>query len=506
MEENWLRIRGVRQLSYILALDQGTTSSRAIVYNVAGEKIAVAQQELAQIFPQPGWVEHNPLDIWDSQLHVAQEVIAKAGLKPRDIVCLGITNQRETTVVWDKATGEPLHNAIVWQCRRTADFCEQLRRQKASRITSKTGLVIDAYFSASKISWLLDNVPGLRDKAEKGEALFGTVDSWLLYKLTGGAVHATDYSNASRTMLFNIHTLVWDEELLDVFGVPRAMLPQVLPSGSHFGTTHTDVFGASIPITALIGDQQAALFGQGCFAKGDAKNTYGTGCFLLFNTGTEATLSLNGLLTTIAWGIGDEVIYALEGSVFVAGAAIQWLRDGLELLDTAADSETLATQVNDNQGVYLVPAFTGLGAPYWDPYARGTMVGLTRGTTRAHIIRAALESIAYQTEDVIQAMCKDAGITPQVLRVDGGATDNNFLMQFQADISNMQVERPQDKESTARGAVFMAGLTHGIWRRHELSSLIKVKNTWQPELAMEKRRMLYQQWQQAVGRSQGWAK
>src|SRR5690606_24989595 len=430
-----------------------TTSSRAILFDREGRVVAVAQQEFRQRYPQPGWVEHDPEEIWATQLATAQQVLNQAGVSPADVAAIGITNQRETTVLWDRTTGKPVAPAIVWQDRRTAGMCDALKAEGAEAVVrEKTGLVLDPYFSATKIAWLLDNVPGLRARAERGEIAFGTIDSWLVYRLTGGRVHATDYSNASRTMLLNIHTLAWDDELLALFGrIPKAILPQVLPSSHIYGETDPALLGAPIPIGGIAGDQQAALFGQTCFDAGMAKNTYGTGSFLLLNTGTRPVASRNGLLTTVAWGVGGQVSYALEGSVFVTGAAVQWLRDGLGIIASAAETEALALSVEDTGGVYLVPAFAGLGAPYWDPYARGIPVGITRGTTRAHVVRAALEAIAYQTVDVMQAMEQDAGVPLRALRVDGGAAVNDFLMQFQADLLNVPVERPAVTETTALG-------------------------------------------------------
>ncbi|KIQ54317.1 glycerol kinase GlpK, partial [Meiothermus taiwanensis] len=444
-------------MPYILALDQGTTSSRAIVFDLEGRPQAMAQQEFMQHFPQPGWVEHDPLEIWQTQLRVAQEAIQRAGIQPGEIVALGITNQRETTVLWERATGRPVHRAIVWQDRRTAPICDELRKEGYEALfRQKSGLVLDAYFSGTKVKWLLQNVPGLRERARKGELCFGTIDSWLIYNLTGGRVHATDVSNASRTLLFNLHTLRWDEELLGILGLPEALLPEVRPSAGLFGETLPELFGAPIPIAGVAGDQQAALFGQACFSPGMAKNTYGTGCFLLMHTGQERVASQNGLLTTLAWQLeGQPPEYALEGSVFVAGAVVQWLRDGLGIIQSSSEVEDLARQVERTDGVYLVPAFVGLGAPYWDAYARGTIVGLTRGSSKAHLARAALEAIAYQSRDVLEAMKADAGLKLSELRVDGGATVNDLLMQFQADILGTPVVRPQVTETTALGAAYL---------------------------------------------------
>lgn len=490
---------------YILALDQGTTSSRAILFDEKSRIAAMAAEEFSQIYPRPGWVEHNPEEIWSSQLQTALRVLAEAGLAWRDVAAIGITNQRETTILWDRKTGKPVANAIVWQCRRTADICRDLRQQGlAEKITAKTGLVVDAYFSATKVKWLLDTIPGLRQRANGGEIAFGTVDSWLAWKLTGGKVHATDYTNASRTMLFNIHQLVWDEEILNWLDIPRAILPEVLPSSGLFGITSPTVLpGAELPIGGVAGDQQAALFGQACFRPGEAKNTYGTGCFMLMNTGENAVASANGLLTTIAWGLErGRVEYALEGSVFIAGAVIQWLRDQLGLLETAAQSEELAREVGDSGGVYLVPAFVGLGAPYWDMEARGMITGLTRGSGRSQIVRAALESIAYQSRDVLAAMEADSGLKLSTLKVDGGAAANDFLMQFQADILDCPVARPEVIETTALGAAYLAGLAVGFWPNKD-----HIRQTWQlarrfePEMERPRAEGLYWGWQQAVARA-----
>lgn len=481
---------------YILAFDQGTTSSRSILFDHSGSIIALAQEEFTQIFSQPGWVEHNAEEIWTSQLNTAKAVLEKAGASPADIAAIGITNQRETAVVWDRNTGKPIHNAIVWQCRRTTEICEDLiEAGHGDAIQQKTGLVVDAYFTGTKIQWILDAVPGAREAAEKGDLCYGTVDAWLLYNLTGK--HATDYSNASRTMLFNIHDLDWDDELLGWLKVPRAGLPEACPSSHHFGST--TALGGEIPVASLIGDQQGALFGQAAFAPGESKNTYGTGCFLLSNTGTEAVPSKNGLLTTIAWGVGDTVEYALEGSVFVGGAVIQWLRDGLELIEDAADSEAIATSVADNDGVYLVPAFVGLGAPYWDMRARGVMTGLTRGASRAHLVRAALESIAYQSRDVLHTMEKDTGSPLTRLKVDGGACANNFLMQFQADILGVPVDRGQILETTALGAAFLAGIAVGFWRdTSELAGIWQLDRRFDPEMPQDVKNKLLTGWAEAV--------
>ncbi len=464
-------------MPFILSLDQGTTSTRAIIFDHAGTSKAMAQQEFTQYFPEPGQVEHDAIEIWNSQLATAREVLGKAGLAASDIAAIGITNQRETTVVWDRATGEPIGKAIVWQDRRTAGFCDELKAQgHKETIQAKTGLVLDAYFSGSKVRWILDNVPGARARAEAGELCFGTIDSWLIYKLTNGRVHVTDVSNASRTLLFNINDLAWDPSLLELFNVPASMLPEVRGSSEVLGETTPDLLGSAIPIAGVGGDQQAALFGQACHAAGQAKNTYGTGCFMLMNTGEKPVFSQNNLLTTVAWKAQGKVNYALEGSVFIAGAAIQWLRDQLGIIRTAAEVETLAAEVPDNGGVYLVPAFSGLGAPHWDPYARGTLTGLTRGSGKAHIARATLESIAYQTRDVLNAMEADSGIKLTELRVDGGASMNNLLMQFQADVLGVPVVRPVVPETTALGAAYLAGLAVGYWQGQE-----DIANNWQED-------------------------
>src|SRR5882724_8583915 len=494
---------------YILALDQGTTSSRAMVVGAAGEVVSIAQRPFGQIFPQPGWVEHSPTEIWASQSGVATEALAAADLTEHDIAAIGITNQRETTIVWDRETGEPIHNAIVWQCRRTAADCDHLRSEGLAAIfQQRTGLVLDAYFSGTKVRWLLDNIPGARDLAAQGRLAFGTVDSWLIWKLTGGRIHATDPSNASRTLLFNIERGEWDDELLAALDVPRSVLPHVAPSSAIIGETDSSLFGRSIPIAGNAGDQQAALFGQVCTSPGMSKNTYGTGCFMLLNTGKELVRSKSNLLTTVAWQIDKEPIeYALEGSVFIAGAAIQWLRDGLNIIDSAADTEAMATSVEDNGGVYFVPAFVGLGAPHWDQYARGTMIGLTRGSTRDHIARAALESIAYQTSDVLRCMRDDSGIDLTELRVDGGAVRNDFLMQFQADILGIPVVRPANTETTAAGAAFLAGLAVNFWSGiSELSELWQREKTFEPNMAESERQRLVADWTRAVGRAGNWIK
>jgi len=491
---------------YIMALDQGTTSSRAIIFDENGLIKGVTNREFTQIYPKPGWVEHDAMEIWGSQIGVAKEVLLKCGLSVNDIAAIGITNQRETTVVWDKNTGKPVYNAIVWQCRRTAPICDDLKaRGLTEKIREKTGLVVDAYFSGTKVKWILDNVEGTREKAEKGELLFGNIDTWLIWNLTGGKVHVTDYSNASRTMLFNIHKLDWDDEILKELNIPRAMLPKVMPSSHIYGYTTTEVFGGEIPIAGDAGDQQAALFGQACYAPGMAKNTYGTGCFMLMNTGEKAVESKSGLLTTIAWGADGKVEYALEGSIFIAGAVIQWLRDELRVLDNAAQSEELATKVEDNNGVYLVPAFVGLGAPYWDMYARGAILGLTRGAKREHIVRAALESICYQTRDVLEAMQKDSGITLKSLKVDGGAVANNFLMQFQSDILGVPVDRPKVIETTALGAAYLAGLAVGYWKdKNDISAKWQIDRTFKPQMDIDTKERLYKGWKKAVKRSMDW--
>jgi len=490
-----------------LALDQGTTSSRAIIFDYRGRIISEARKEFQQLYPQPGWVEHDPMEIWGTQIGVTYEAIAKANIAPSQIKGIGITNQRETTVVWDKNTGKPIYNAIVWQCRRTAGICDELKKEGLTEmIRAKTGLVVDAYFSATKIKWILENVPEAKQKAKLGELLFGTIDTWLIYNLTKGAVHVTDYSNASRTMLFNIHSLTWDEELLKILDIPISMLPQVKPSSFVYGNTDTAILGATIPIAGCAGDQQAALFGQCCFADGDVKNTYGTGCFLLQNTGSKAIDSHNGLLTTIAWKIGEEINYALEGSIFIGGAAVKWLRDELRMIKTAADTEKYALSVEDTGGVYFVPAFVGLGAPYWDMYARGTMVGLTRGSNKEHFIRAVLESIAYQSLDVVRAMEDDSKLTLTTLKVDGGAAANNFLMQFQADILGVPVIRPAVVETTALGACYLAGLATGYWQsKEEIKANWGLDQKFNPKLAKAKREKLLWGWHKAVDRSRQWA-
>ena len=493
---------------YMMALDAGTTSSRCILFNKSGEICSVAQKEFTQYYPKPGWVEHDATEIWSTQLSVAVEALAKINATAADVAAIGITNQRETTVVWDKNTGEPVGHAIVWQCRRTADYCDELAaRGLTETIRAKTGLVIDAYFSGTKIKWILDHVPGARERARNGELLFGTVDTWLIWKLTGGVVHATDYSNASRTMLFNIHTLTWDEDILRELDIPACMLPEVKESGCLYGETKAHFLGAPVKIGSAIGDQQAALFGQTCFKPGMVKNTYGTGCFLLMNTGSEPVQSSHGLVTTIAWGLKGEVTYALEGSVFIAGAAIQWLRDELRLLESAADSEYMARKVSDTAGCYVVPAFTGLGAPYWNPYARGTIVGLTRGVGKYHLIRATLDSLCYQTNDVLRAMEADAGLCLDCLQVDGGASANNYLMQTQADVSAVPVNRPACVETTALGAAYLAGLAVGYWKdREEIAVNASVDKRFAPEISDEKREAMLKGWHRAVACALAWEK
>ena len=491
---------------YIMALDAGTTSNRCILFDQEGRVRAAAQKEFPQIFPKPGWVEHDAREIWATQLGVAVEAMGKIGATAADITAIGITNQRETTVVWDRATGEPVYNAIVWQCRRTSAYCDELKaRGYAEAIRRKTGLVVDAYFSGPKIRWILDNVPGARRRAEAGELLFGTVETWLIWLLTGGRVHVTDYSNASRTMLFNINTLDWDEELLDLMDIPRSMLPTPVPSSQVYGETDPGFFGRSIPIAGAAGDQQAALFGQACFTPGQAKNTYGTGCFLLMNTGDKPVFSSSGLVTTVAWGLGSRVSYALEGSIFVAGAAIQWLRDEMRLIDSAADSEYHAGKVADTAGCYVVPAFTGLGAPYWDQYARGAIVGLTRGVNKNHIIRATLESIAYQVSDVLEAMRADSGIALTSLKVDGGASSNNVLMQLQADILQVTVHRPVCVETTALGAAYLAGLAVGYGSsQEEIARNWAGDRTFRPAITTQERDKKLLGWKRAVTRAFDW--
>lgn len=493
---------------YIMALDAGTTSNRSILFNEKGEICSMAQREFTQYFPKPGWVEHDADEIWASMLGVAVEAMNKIGATASDIAAIGITNQRETAIIWDKKTGEPVYHAIVWQCRRTSEYCDSLKAKGfTEKFREKTGLVIDAYFSGTKVKWILENVPGVGERAEKGELLFGTVETWLIWKLTKGAVHVTDYSNASRTMLFNINTLQWDDEILKELGIPRSMLPEVKPSSCIYGIADPQFLGGPIPIAGAAGDQQAALFGQTCFEPGEAKNTYGTGCFLLMNTGEKPVFSKNGLVTTIAWGLDGKVNYALEGSIFVAGAAIQWLRDELRIIDSAADSEYMAKKVKDTNGCYVVPAFTGLGAPHWDQYARGTIVGITRGVNKYHIIRATLESLAYQVNDVLEAMKADSGINLAALKVDGGASANDFLMQTQADIIKAPVNRPRCVETTAMGAAYLAGLATGYWKDKE--DVIKnwaIDSTFYPSLEEEERLKRVKGWNKAVKYAYGWAR
>jgi len=493
---------------YLVAVDQGTTSSRSIIFDKQGSIIQLAQKEFTQIFPRPGWVEHDPMEIYSTQVGVLAEVKARAGISAGDIAAIGITNQRETTVVWDKRTGKPVCNAIVWQCRRTAEYCDSLKASGFDRlIREKTGLVVDAYFSGTKVRWILENVAGAREKAERGELLFGTIDTWLVWNMTGGKVFATDYSNASRTMLFNIHSLEWDKEILREMNIPIQMLPEVKPSSCVYGNTDAALLGGEVPIAGMAGDQQAALFGQCCFEPGMVKNTYGTGCFILMNTGEKVLASQNGLLTTIAWGAGNKVEYAFEGSVFIAGASLQWLRDGLRLIDNVAFSEHYAMKVPDAGGVYVVPAFVGLGAPYWDQYARGTVVGITRGTNKEHFVRATLESLAYQSYDVIKAMEADAGLPVKNIHVDGGATANNFLMQFQADILNTDVIRPKVIESTALGAAYLAGLAVGYYAdKQDIVKNMAQDRVFKPSIREAERAALVNGWKEAVKRSLGWEK
>ena len=493
---------------YVMALDAGTTSNRCILFNEQGEICSMAQKEFRQFFPNPGWVEHDPMEIWATTVRALSEAVDAAHIDPKAIAGIGITNQRETTIVWDKNTGEPIHHAIVWQCRRTSEYCDSLKEKGLTdKFREKTGLVIDAYFSGTKVKWLLDNVPGARERAEKGELLFGTVETWLIWKLTKGAVHVTDYSNASRTMLFNINTLEWDDEILAELNIPKCMLPEPKPSSCVYGEADPSYLGGPIPIAGAAGDQQSALFGQTCFNAGEAKNTYGTGCFMLMNTGEKPIFSKNGLVTTIAWGLDGKVNYALEGSIFVAGAAIQWLRDELRIIDSAPDSEYMAKKVKDTNGCYVVPAFTGLGAPHWDQYARGTIVGITRGVNKYHIIRATLESLAYQVNDVLEAMKADSGIELAALKVDGGASANDFLMQTQSDIINAPVNRPQCVETTAMGAAYLAGLAVGYWASKE--DVIKnwaIDKTFEPKIADEEREKRIKGWNKAVKYAYGWAK
>ncbi|QFJ54705.1 glycerol kinase GlpK [Pseudobutyrivibrio xylanivorans] len=495
---------------YVMALDAGTTSNRCILFNEKGEMCSVAQKEFTQYFPQPGWVEHDANEIWQTQLSVAREAMRKVGATSDDIAAIGITNQRETVIVWDRATGQPITHAIVWQCRRTADFAEQMKGKVpgiVEKFQQKTGLKFDPYFSGTKIRWILDNVEGARERAEKGELCFGTVDSWLIYKLTKGKVHVTDYSNASRTLLFNINTLEWDDELCQILEIPKSMLPEAKPSSCIYGETDPEFFGGPIRIAGAAGDQQAALFGQTCYKEGEAKNTYGTGCFMLMNTGEKPIFSKNDLLTTIAWGLDGKVTYALEGSVYVAGAAIQWLRDELKIVDSSPDSEYFATRVKDTNGCYVVPAFTGLGAPYWDPYARGAITGLTRGVNKYHLIRATLESLAYQTYDVLHAMELDSGKHLTALKVDGGASNNNFLMQFQSDIINTDVLRPSCVETTAMGAAYLAGLAVGYWKsKEDVIQNWSVDREFKPEMTDADRTAAIKGWSKAVAATRGWAR
>ena len=494
---------------YIMALDQGTTSSRAILFDKEGNVVAASQKEFTQIYPKSGWVEHNPMEIWGSQSGVMREVLETNYIRPEEICAIGITNQRETTIVWEKSTGKPVYNAIVWQCRRTSEICDELKEKGYDKlIKDKTGLILDAYFSATKIKWILDNVEGAREKAENGELLFGTVDTWLIWNLTRGKVHVTDYSNAARTMLYNIKELKWDDEILEILDIPKSMLPDVKPSSYGYG--HTDegmLSGAQIPIAGCAGDQQAALFGQTCFEEGSAKNTYGTGCFMLMNTGENIVESKHGLLTTIAWGVDGKVEYALEGSIFIGGASIQWLRDELRVLYDAKQSEFYANSVKDTNGVYVVPAFAGLGAPYWDMYARGAIMGLTRGANRAHLVRATLESIAYQVKDVLNAMQEDSGLKLKDLRVDGGASSNNFLMQFQSDILDVNIDRPKVVETTALGAAYLAGLAVEFYNnKDEIKKSWIIDREFIPNMSDDKRNLLYKGWKKAVSRSLLWAK
>ncbi|MGB4609950.1 MAG: glycerol kinase GlpK [Saccharofermentanales bacterium] len=493
---------------YVMALDSGTTSNRCILFNEKGETMSLSQNEFTQIYPKAGWVEHDANEIWSTQIGVATEAINRINAKADDISSIGITNQRETTIVWEKDTGNPIYNAIVWQCRRTAEFCDELKAKGyTDKFREKTGLVIDAYFSGTKVRWILDHVEGAQERAEKGELLFGTVDTWLIWKLTNGRVHVTDYSNASRTLLYNINELKWDDEILEILNIPKAMLPEVKPSSAIYGETDPEYFGKPIPIAGAAGDQQAALFGQACFSPGEAKNTYGTGCFLLMNTGEKPVFSKNGLVTTIGWGVDDKVNYALEGSIFVAGAAIQWLRDELRIIDSSPDSEYIASQVEDTNGCYVVPAFVGLGAPYWDQYARGTIVGITRGVNKQHLVRATLESLAYQTYDVLEAMQQDSGIELKALKVDGGASNNNFLMQFQADINASPVLRPSNTETTAMGAAYLAGIATGFWKgQDDVLANWAIDREFEPQMAEEDRQARLKGWKKAVKRSFDWAK
>ena len=493
---------------YIMALDQGTTSSRCIIYDKKGNMVSVAQKEFTQIYPKTGWVEHDAMEIWSTQMGVAQEALLKINCTYEDIEAIGITNQRETTVVWDKDTGIPICNAIVWQCRRTAEYCDELAAQGyGDMIRNKTGLLIDAYFSGTKLKWILDNVPGARQKADAGKLLFGTIETWLIWKLTEGKVHVTDYSNASRTMMFNINTLQWDDEILGILEIPKSMLPEPNPSSCIYGESATTIFGGPIKIAGAAGDQQAALFGQTCFTAGEGKNTYGTGAFLLINTGEKPVFSKNGLVTTIAWGLDGKVNYALEGSVFVCGAAVQWLRDELDIIESSPQSEKMAKKVPDNGGVYVVPAFVGLGAPYWDPYARGAVLGITRGSNKYHLVRATLESMAYQTKDLIDAMIEDLGESLVALKVDGGACANNFLMQFQSDILGCEVKRPVCIETTSLGAAYLAGLATGYWEsKEDVIENWQVERTFSPDMDEAQKTELLAGWKKAVGCVKGWAK
>lgn len=492
---------------FIMALDQGTTSSRAVIFNHQGKVVSLTAREFRQIYPKPGWVEHDPVEIWDSQMEAARRAIGMLNISPNRIAAIGITNQRETSLIWDRESGQPVYNAIVWQCRRTAPVCSEIKKTKfAEKIRQKTGLVVDAYFSATKIQWILEHRQAIRRAAERGDLSFGTIDSWLAYQLMGKNFHVTDYSNASRTMLYNIHQLSWDGEILEYFQIPEKILPTVGASSKIYGSTSAGVFGgAEIPVAGIVGDQQGALFGQTCFRKGQSKNTYGTGCFLLINTGRKPVLSGKNLLTTIAWGIGRKVEYALEGSIFIGGAAIQWLRDGMRIIQQASESENLARSLPSNEGVYFVPAFVGLGAPHWDMYARGTIIGITRGTTQAHIARAALESIAYQTRDVLECMEVDSGSPLKELRVDGGATANEFLMQFQADILGVPVVVQETTETTALGAAYLAGLAVGFWKdQQQLDRNFQIKKRYLPRMTSRQRESLYRNWKRAVERAKGW--
>lgn len=503
-----MHMKGEVMSKYIMALDAGTTSNRCILFDKKGQVISVAQKEFTQYFPKPGWVEHDANEIWSSQLGVAVEAMAKIGATAEDIAAIGITNQRETTIVWDKNTGEPVYHAIVWQCRRTSEYCDELKEKGLTdKFREKTGLIIDAYFSGTKLKWILDNVEGVRERAENGELLFGTVETWLIWKLTKGKVHVTDYSNASRTLLFNIKELKWDDEILAELNIPKSMLPEVKPSSEIYGYCDSAFLGGEIPISGAAGDQQAALFGQTCFNPGEAKNTYGTGCFMLMNTGEKPVFSENGLVTTIAWGLDSKVNYALEGSIFVAGAAIQWLRDELKIIESAADSEYMANKVKDTNGCYVVPAFTGLGAPHWDQYARGTIVGITRGVNKYHIVRATLESLAYQVNDVLQAMKADSKIELEALKVDGGASQNNLLMQMQSDIIDAPVKRPMCVETTAMGAAYLAGLAVGYWKnKEEVIKNWEIDKVFTPKISEEDRAKKIKGWNKAVKYSYGWAK